>query len=91
MVYKTHILGGDSGEVVIDHADTIEMGGAGRSSAGQLELAVSYARTGIAQATRDGYNPVRATVSEASSGHVIWDSRKACDHAVDNPLCDHYS
>ena len=75
MVYRTDILGGDFGEVLIDHADTIEMGGAGRSSQGQLDLAISYALTGIAQAERQGYDPVRATVKEASTGRLMWDSR----------------
>jgi hypothetical protein len=61
-VYKVYILGGGGAEI-IDHADTIEMGAGYYVDADALELAQSYARTGIFQATREGYTDVYATIS----------------------------
>jgi hypothetical protein len=61
-VYHVHVLAGN-GTVVVDHADTVEMGGGYHTDAGSYELAQSYARTGVIQAVQQGYGDVFATIT----------------------------
>lgn len=60
-VYRVYVMS-QGGASVIDHADTIDMGGGGRTDAGARELAESYARTGVIQALKQGYVEPYATV-----------------------------
>lgn len=60
-VYKVYVMS-QGGASVIDHADTVEMGGGGYADSASLSLAKSYARTGLAQALRQGYAEPYAVV-----------------------------
>lgn len=62
--YKVYVMAG-RGTVVVDHATTAEMGARGYTDSAERELARSYARTGIAQAVRQGYGDVSAQIHNA--------------------------
>jgi hypothetical protein len=60
-VYRVNVMSCD-GAVVIDHADTVEMGGGYHTDEGSRSLAQSYARTGVIQAVQQGYPDPYATI-----------------------------
>lgn len=61
-VYRVYVLS-QGGAEIIDHADTLEMGGGYHTDEGSRELARSYARTGVVQALKQGYLEPYATVN----------------------------